>query len=89
MFKNERKETDKNDFSCTLLATASDGIKTISIHIGDGAIGYYTKNKISLLSKPDNPNHPNQTFFITSKNVINHMTTDKAGATRHQNIIHL
>ena len=60
-----------NDFATTLLGFIKiDETLSVGFHIGDGAIIFLTKENSSLtyISKPENGEYPNETYFITEKN---------------------
>ena len=60
---------------CTLLAAAAapDG-RLLLFHMGDGVIfGIRRDGGSVVLSAPDNGEMPNQTFFLSSKNAVEHM----------------
>jgi len=59
---------------CTvvLMAISSDG-RYIMCHLGDGIVfGIDDEKRPYILSGPDNGAEPNQTFFISSLNVLDH-----------------
>ena len=68
------------DFNCTLVACLQGPQGGFSIHIGDGSIvgGYreqsngYEVGRI-FVSKPENGEYANETFFITEKDWIRHL----------------
>ena len=70
----QRTTTDSitfKDLSSTLLFVAIKSNKFIIGHIGDGVIGMLdNENKIKTLSKPDNGEFSNSTFFTTSTNYV-------------------
>ena len=55
------------ELSSTLLFVAVKGSKYLAGHLGDGVIGYSNLNDIKVLSKPENGEFSNVTFFTTSK----------------------
>lgn len=63
-------------FSATLVCCfVKDEKEIIAVHIGDGFICVYDKNRksASFLSNPDNiGNESNKTYFVTNPNTINH-----------------
>lgn len=61
------------DLSSTLLAIAIKGEQFILIHIGDGVIGCQENKKLKTLSKPQNGEFSNVTFFVTSENALTDM----------------
>lgn len=63
----------KKEFSCTLLFVVSDGNRFIAGHIGDGVIGRFSRNKIDVLSEPENYDFSNVTCFITSSNLLKNL----------------
>ena len=64
---SKEKNIDVKEFSSTLLFIAIQDNRYILGHIGDGVIGYLSKNnKIEVLSYPENGEYANSTFFTTS-----------------------
>jgi len=58
---------DIKELSSTLLFIGIKNDKFIAGHIGDGVIGVLGKdNKINVLSRPDNGEYSNSTFFTTT-----------------------
>lgn len=65
----ENKTIDFKSLSSTLLFVAIKGNKFIIGHIGDGVIGMLDRNNIlKVISKPDNGEFSNATYFTTSTN---------------------
>lgn len=62
----ERLECDVKDLSSTLLAVAVKKQRYIALHIGDGVIGCYLRDKLVTLSKPDNGEFAHLTWFTTT-----------------------
>lgn len=78
----EDKAHDLNSITTDLAATAlAVGVKRnryIAIHLGDGAIGIELTNsdsttELKTLSSPDNGEHSNETYFITSNRAAEHV----------------
>lgn len=71
---NKRSFKDKQDsiksYSGTLLCVATNGENYISLHLGDGVIGYIENNAVKVLSEPSNGEYSNTTYFVTDKNAI-------------------
>ncbi|MGL4654580.1 MAG: PP2C family serine/threonine-protein phosphatase [Sarcina sp.] len=63
--------TKLKDFSGTLLFVAIKDKHVIAGHIGDGIIGYVINNEVKVLSKPQNGESANSTYFFTMDNVEN------------------
>ena len=68
------------DFNCTLVACLQGPHGGFSIHIGDGSIvgGYREQSNGDevgrlFVSKPENGEYANETFFITEKDWIRHL----------------
>ncbi|MGL6064637.1 MAG: PP2C family serine/threonine-protein phosphatase, partial [Fusobacteriaceae bacterium] len=68
--KKNYEEFNLNEFSSTLLFVAVKGNHYIVGHMGDGVIGYKKDDKVEVLSKPQNGEYINSTFFITNTNAI-------------------
>lgn len=62
-------ECNIDDLSSTLLVVALYKRKYIAIHIGDGVIGCADSADINVLSKPENGELANETWFTTSSNL--------------------
>ena len=83
------KEDSLKDFHCTLVACLLGKSGGFLIHIGDGAVfGGLSKetseNKISLseslfISRPENGEYANETFFITEGDWIKHLRITPIG----------
>lgn len=67
----EEKKCNISDLASTLILLASDGKKTFWFHIGDGVIIVCINDSYSVLSAPLNGEYANETYFVTSNNVIN------------------
>ncbi|EZP73058.1 putative protein serine/threonine phosphatase [Sphingomonas paucimobilis] len=63
----ERIDAAERDFATTLVMAVSDGEKTITAHVGDGAIVARCRHSQQLLdlSWPDNGDYAATTFFLT------------------------
>lgn len=73
-FEARKREIQSKDLSSTLLFVVVKNGTYIAGHIGDGVIGCIDKkNKVSVLSHPDNGEYSNYTFFTTSKNYPNRL----------------
>lgn len=69
---------EQSDLAATALAVAVKKNNFIAVHLGDGAIGMELTDadgtkKLETLSSPDNGEHSNETFFVTSSSAIEHM----------------
>lgn len=53
-----------DQLASTLLFVAIKDDKFITGHIGDGVIGYVKNNKLKVISKPENGEYANATYFI-------------------------
>lgn len=82
--RNKAKSDDIKSFHCTLVAALVGPEGGFSIHIGDGSIfggqfKYYSNgsevelNTNFVISKPENGEYSNETFFITEGNWIKHL----------------
>ncbi|MDC0521612.1 protein phosphatase 2C domain-containing protein [Candidatus Marinimicrobia bacterium] len=65
------------DYASTLLFVATYKDKYLVGHLGDGAIAIKRQKKVSLLSKPENGETENETFFYTSKNASDKLRIKK------------
>ena len=63
---------DNKELSSTLLFTAVYRNNYIVGHIGDGVIGAFNSDSLMMLSKPENGEFINQTYFTTSENCLSH-----------------
>lgn len=63
-------DEDINKYSSTLLFVAVKENKFIAGHLGDGVIGFSENEIIKVLSKPQNGEYINSTYFITNTNNI-------------------
>lgn len=78
----KNRSTKKDDFASTLLFVAIENDKFVCGHLGDGVIGYITlDNSVEVLSKPENGEFANTTFFTVSKNYQRHLRLIK-GSTK-------
>ena len=82
--RNKAKSDDIKSFHCTLVAALVGPEGGFSIHIGDGSIfggqfkndtqrGELELNSNFVISKPENGEYTNETFFITEGNWIKHL----------------
>ncbi len=74
---------------CTLLAAAAapDG-RLMLCHMGDGVIfGIRRDGGSVVLSAPDNGEMPNQTFFLSSKNAVEHMRRVTVPAEEYRTVL--
>ena len=55
------------DLASTLLFVAIKGEQCLIGHLGDGAIGGLYGNELRCISNPDNGEHANETYFVTTK----------------------
>lgn len=58
------------DLASTLLAVAVKDDRFIIAHIGDGVIGYLDDSGLKVASAPNNGEHANETYFLTSSDAI-------------------
>lgn len=65
--KNKHSKCVLNDLASTLLCVAVKDGKLLVFHIGDGVIGYIKNNELKALSKPNNGEFANATYFVTTK----------------------
>jgi len=82
--RSKAKSDDIKSFHCTLVAALVGPEGGFSIHIGDGSIfggqfkndskgGEVELNSNFVISKPENGEYTNETFFITEGNWIKHL----------------
>jgi hypothetical protein len=82
--RTKAKSDDIKSFHCTLVAALVGPEGGFSIHIGDGSIfggqfkndskrGEMELNSNFVISKPENGEYTNETFFITEGNWIKHL----------------
>jgi hypothetical protein len=82
--RTKAKSDDIKSFHCTLVAALVGPEGGFSIHIGDGSIfggqfkndskrGEVELNSNFVISKPENGEYTNETFFITEGNWIKHL----------------
>lgn len=65
--KTKYHKCEIDDLASTLLCVAVKDSKLMVFHIGDGVIGYIKNNEMKALSKPNNGEFANATYFITTK----------------------
>ena len=79
MAPNHANSDDISDFHCTLVACVQGPSGGFAIHLGDGAItgGYSDSSKNQskhlFVSRPENGEYANETFFITEPSWIKHL----------------
>ena len=61
-----RLECNVKDLSSTLLVVAVKKQHYLALHIGDGVIGCYLRDKLVTLSEPDNGEFAHMTWFTTT-----------------------
>lgn len=86
-----RLDAKLQDLAATALAVAVCKNRYIAIHLGDGVIGIEKnaangERQIDVLSTPDNGEHSNETFFITSDSALAHMRIYKGTITENHNV---
>lgn len=59
-------ECETKDLASTLLAVAVKKQRYLAIHVGDGVIGCYLRDKLVTLSKPENGEFAHLTWFTTT-----------------------
>lgn len=79
-FASKAKELDvePTDLAATALAVAVKRNRFIAAHLGDGAIGVELTGtdgirELKTLSAPDNGEHSNETYFVTSDSAVEHI----------------
>lgn len=64
---SKNKRLEYKELSSTLLCVAVKDNRFISIHLGDGVIGYIKRDQeLKVLSDPSNSEYANATYFVTS-----------------------
>ncbi|TLD84771.1 protein phosphatase 2C domain-containing protein [Helicobacter trogontum] len=58
---------EPKDLTSTLLFAAIKGNQCLTGHLGDGAIGGLYGDKLQCISNPDNGEHANETYFVTTE----------------------
>lgn len=86
ILENLKVETIKNncrieELSSTLLFASIKNGRVIAFHLGDGAIGYIKGNELKLLSKPNNGEFANATYFVTTKHAAEQSKIIRGNAT--------
>ena len=76
-----RLECNVKDLSSTLLAVAVKKQRYVALHIGDGVIGCYLRDKLITLSKPDNGEFAHMTWFTTTAELEKVIRVYKGDAT--------
>lgn len=81
--RNAARSDDIRKYHCTLVAALIGKSGGFSIHIGDGAVlggtfqtilpGTYELNSSYFISKPENGEYSNETYFITEGNWVKHL----------------
>jgi len=77
--RNHANSDDISDFHCTLVACVQGPSGGFAIHLGDGVItgGYSDSSKIQrkhlFVSRPENGEYANETYFITEPSWIKHL----------------
>lgn len=76
--KADELDAKSQDLAATALAVAVNKNRYIAIHLGDGVIGVEItapngERQVDVLSAPDNGEHSNETFFVTSSSALAHM----------------
>lgn len=63
-----------SDLACTILCIVVRGNRFVAIHVGDGVMGIeltrYGNTILEVLSRPDNGEFANETYFVTSSSAI-------------------
>ena len=72
------------DLASTLLVAALKNDNFLLIHLGDGVIAISKNQELKLASAPDNGEFTNSTYFVTSKNALQHLRLFK-GSTKGLN----
>lgn len=66
----EKHKCSVEDLASTFLAVATNGARFITIHVGDGVVGYLKEGELRVISAPDNAEFANQTTFVTSADAL-------------------
>lgn len=68
--KAQEMGCEKEALASTLLCVAVKGERIMGFHVGDGIIAYVKNHFLKTLSKPDNGEFANSTYFVTSSRAI-------------------
>lgn len=71
--ETEIRDCTLKDLASTLLLAAVGNGKFFLAHLGDGVIGYLSDTGLKTASAPDNGEFSNETVFVTSSMVAEHM----------------
>ncbi len=71
------KAESTKEFSATLLFVAVSDTRYILGHIGDGVIGQLIRDRLNIISYPENGEYLNTTFFVTGSDALKHMRIQK------------
>lgn len=82
----KKNKISLNELSATLLFVSIYQNHYIYGHIGDGVIGMYSENEVKVISKPENGEYVNITFFTTSKELNNHLSIEKGEINTNNNV---
>lgn len=85
ILENLKIEAIKNncrleELSSTLLFASIKNGRVIAFHLGDGAIGYVKGNDLRILSKPNNGEFANATYFVTTRHAAEQSKIIKGNA---------
>ncbi len=73
----KQKKTETSQLSSTLLFVVISNDEYIIGHIGDGVIGLFKNGNVQVLSKPENAEFANVTYFTSSQNLKQHLRVKK------------
>ena len=76
-----------NDLASTLLVVAVKHKKSLAVHVGDGVIGGLCGRRLTVVSRPQNGEFANVTFFTTSSRLTEHMRVVKADARKYSGYV--
>ncbi len=68
------------ELASTLLFAAIKDERIFIGHLGDGVIGYVKNGELKVISKPENGERSNITFFVTSENAVQRLKIMKGAA---------
>lgn len=72
-FESIRHNCSQRDLASTLLVAAVHGKRWMALHVGDGVIGVYERDRLTTLSAPENGEYSSETWFTSSKDLAHHL----------------
>ncbi len=75
------------ELAATLLVVAVKDERFIIAHIGDGVIGYLDDVGLKIASAPNNGEHANETYFVTSSDAVSVMKLFKGNCSNKSSFV--